>query len=284
MLRDITVNTKLAAIIGTDIGHSKSPAMMNAAFQEKNLDYYYYAMNIKEEHFGDVIKGISKMNFAGLTITIPYKIQVIQYLDEIDPLAEIIGAVNTIKVQDGKLKGYNTDGAGFVRGLEVDCGVHVPDHTFFIVGAGGVSRAITTVLASKHPKKIYLANRTTSKANEICSRLNQEFGHDLCIPLSLEDDIKSYIDQSSVLINTTNLGMPPYEDQCAINLSLLRPELLVADVIYNPKKTLLLQTAEQLGCQIVNGQSLLLHQGKIAFQIWTGLEAPDEVMANAVFK
>lgn len=118
-MKDITVNTKLAAIIGTDIGHSKSPAMMNAAFQKLGLDAYYYAMNIKEEDFGTVVKGISKMNFMGLTLTIPYKIQILQYLDEIDPLAEIIGAVNTIKIQDGRMIGYNTDGAGFVRGLEV---------------------------------------------------------------------------------------------------------------------------------------------------------------------
>lgn len=133
-MKDITVNTKLAAIIGTDIGHSKSPAMMNAAFQKLGLDAYYYAMNIKEEDFGTVVKGISKMNFMGLTLTIPYKIQILQYLDEIDPLAEIIGAVNTIKIQDGRMIGYNTDGAGFVRGLEVDCGLMIEDQVYFVVG------------------------------------------------------------------------------------------------------------------------------------------------------
>lgn len=281
-MKDITVNTKLAAIIGTDIGHSKSPAMMNAAFQKLGLDAYYYAMNIKEEDFGTVVKGISKMNFMGLTLTIPYKIQILQYLDEIDPLAEIIGAVNTIKIQDGRMIGYNTDGAGFVRGLEVDCGLMIEDQVYFVVGAGGVSRAIMTVLASKKPKRIYLANRTFSKAEEICTHLNSHFG-DICVPLPLDGELKSYIDQSTVLINATNIGMPPYADQAPIDLSLLHPELLVADVIYNPRKTLLLQTAESMGCQIVNGQSLLLHQGKIAFHIWTGLEAPGEEMAKAVF-
>lgn len=281
-MKDITVNTKLAAIIGTDIGHSKSPAMMNAAFQKTGLDAYYYAMNIKEEDFGTVVKGISKMNFVGLTLTIPYKIQILPYLDEIDPLAEIIGAVNTIKIVDGKMIGYNTDGAGFVKGLEVDCGIHVPDHTFFVVGAGGVSRAIMTVLASKKPKKIYLANRTVSKAEEICTHLNRTFG-EICEPLSLDSDLKPYIDQATVLINATNIGMPPYDGQAPIDLGLLHKNLLVADVIYNPRKTLLLQNAESLGCPIVNGQSLLLHQGKIAFHIWTGLEAPGEEMYQAVF-
>ena len=103
------------------------------------------------------------------------------------------------------------------------------------------------------------------------------------MPLPLDGELKSYIDQSTVLINATNIGMPPYADQAPIDLSLLHPELLVADVIYNPRKTLLLQTAESMGCRIVNGQSLLLHQGKIAFHIWTGLEAPGEEMAKAVF-
>ena len=282
MIKDITVNTKLASIIGTDIGHSKSPAMMNAAFEACGLDAYYFAMNIKEKDFPDVIRGISKMNYAGLTITIPYKIEVIKYLDEIDPLAKIIGAVNTIKITDGRMKGFNTDGAGFVRGLEVDRGINVPDNTFFVVGAGGVSRAITAVLASKHPKKLYLANRTFQKAKEICDKLNREF-EPCCVPHALDETAKPCLKESTVLVNATNIGMPPYDGQSPIDLAWLRPELLVADVIYNPRKTLLLETAEKLGCRIINGQSLLLHQGKIAFNIWTGLEAPGDVMKKAVF-
>lgn len=281
-MKDIDINTKLLAIIGTDIGHSKSPAMMNAAFAETGMNCYYYAMNIREEDFGTVLKGISKMNYAGLTITIPYKIACIPYLDDIDPLAKIIGAVNTIQISDGKMKGFNTDGLGFVRGLEVDCGIKVEENSFFVVGAGGVSRAITAVLASKKPKKIYLANRTYAKAEELCENLNREFGP-CCIPLVLNEYARPYLDRSTVLINATNIGMAPYEKESPIDVSWLRPDLLVADVIYNPRKTVLLEAAEKTGCRIVNGQSLLLHQGKIAFQIWTGQEAPGEVMAKAVF-
>ena len=280
-MRQIGVDTKLTAIIGTDIGHSKSPAMMNAGFQALGLNYYYFPMNIREEDFGDVIRGVSKMNFAGLTITIPYKLEILPYLDEIDPLAEVIGAVNTVKIQNGKLKGFNTDGAGFVRGLEVDLGLRVPEETFLMVGAGGVARAIATVLASRKPQKLFLANRTRGKAEEICERLNQRVW-DCCQPLGLEE-IPAYLKQSTVLINATNIGMPPYQDQAPIDLAWLRSDLTVADVIYNPRKTRLLEAAESLGCRFVNGQSLLLHQGKIAFEIWTGQEAPGEVMAQAVF-
>lgn len=297
MIKNIGVDTKLGAIIGTDIGHSKSPAMMNAAYEKLGLDAYYYPMNIKEEDFGDVIRGISKMNYMGLTITIPYKLEVMKYLDEIDRTAEIIGAVNTIKITDGKMKGFNTDGEGFVRGLEADKGVNVAESTFVVVGAGGVSRAIMTVLASRKAaaddagrepgipaceKKIYLANRTMKRAEELCDKLNK-LVCDCCVPVPLDETLAQYIDKADVLVNATNVGMPPQQDMTPVDTAMLHSGMLVADVIYNPRKTKLLEAAEAMGCDIVNGQSLLLHQGKMAFNIWTGLEAPGDDMFKAVF-
>lgn len=297
MIRNIGVDTKLGAIIGTDIGHSKSPAMMNAAYEKLGLDAYYYPMNIKEEDFGDVIRGISKMNYMGLTITIPYKLEVMKYLDEIDRTAEIIGAVNTIKITEGKMKGFNTDGEGFVRGLEADKGVNVAESTFVVVGAGGVSRAIMTVLASRKAaaddagrepgipaceKKIYLANRTMKRAEELCDKLNK-LVYDCCVPVPLDETLAQYIDKADVLVNATNVGMPPQQDMTPVDTAMLHSGMLVADVIYNPRKTKLLEAAEAMGCDIVNGQSLLLHQGKMAFNIWTGLEAPGDDMFKAVF-
>ena len=297
MIRNIGVDTKLGAIIGTDIGHSKSPAMMNAAYEKLGLDAYYYPMNIKEEDFSDVIRGISKMNYMGLTITIPYKLEVMKYLDEIDRTAEIIGAVNTIKITEGKMKGFNTDGEGFVRGLEADKGVNVAESTFVVVGAGGVSRAIMTVLASRKAavddagrepdiptceKKIYLANRTVKRAEELCDKLNK-LVCDCCVPVPLDETLAQYIDKADVLVNATNVGMPPQQDMTPVDTAMLHSGMLVADVIYNPRKTKLLEAAESMGCDIVNGQSLLLHQGKMAFNIWTGLEAPGDDMFKAVF-
>lgn len=297
MIKNIGVDTKLGAIIGTDIGHSKSPAMMNAAYEKLGLDAYYYPMNIKEEDFGDVIRGISKMNYMGLTITIPYKLEVMKYLDEIDKTAEIIGAVNTIKITEGKMKGFNTDGEGFVRGLEADKGVNVAESTFVVVGAGGVSRAIMTVLASRKAaaddagrepgipaceKKIYLANRTMKRAEELCDKLNK-LVCDCCVPVPLDETLAQYIDKADVLVNATNVGMPPQQDMTPVDTAMLHSGMLVADVIYNPRKTKLLEAAESMGCDIVNGQSLLLHQGKMAFNIWTGLEAPGDDMFKAVF-
>ena len=281
-MKKIGVDTKLTAIIGTDIGHSKSPAMMNAAFEAKQLNYYFFPMNIQPQNFGKVIQGISGMNFAGLTITIPYKLEILKYLDEIDPLAKVIGAVNTVRISDDRLTGYNTDGEGFVRGLETDCGIHVPDHTFFVAGSGGVSRAITTVLASRRPQKIYLANRTPDKAVQVAEAINREV-FPCCEALALDKDAEAALGRSTVLINATNVGMSPLLGQTPLPAEWLHQALLVADVIYNPLKTKLMEEAEKIGCRTIGGQSLLLHQGKIAFSLWTGEEAPGETMAQAVF-
>ena len=237
------------------------------------------------------------MNYMGLTITIPYKLEVMKYLDEIDRTAEIIGAVNTIKITEGKMKGFNTDGEGFVRGLEADKGVNVAESTFVVVGAGGVSRAIMTVLASRKAaaddagrepgipaceKKIYLANRTMKRAEELCDKLNK-LVCDCCVPVPLDETLAQYIDKADVLVNATNVGMSPQQDMTPVDTAMLHSGMLVADVIYNPRKTKLLEAAEAMGCDIVNGQSLLLHQGKMAFNIWTGLEAPGDDMFKAVF-
>lgn len=276
-------DTKLVAIIGESISHSKSPAMMNAAFRERGLNYYYDIINVDQKKFGTTIKEIAKRNFAGLTLTIPYKIEILKYLDAIDPLAQVIGAVNTVKIENGKMTGYNTDGMGFVNGLESDCGLQAEGNTFFVIGAGGVSRAIMTVLAARKAKAVYLESRTDEKAAALCQHINTNI-RDCCIALPHTADFGPYIRQCSTLINASFVGMPPYEQEIPIDPKLLHPALLVADVIYNPPKTRLLQEAEKCGCKIINGQSLLFHQGKIAFKIWTGEDAPADVMRQAVYE
>ena len=150
------------------------------------------------------------------------------------------------------------------------------------MGAGGVARAITTVLASRSPRRLYICNRTREKAERLCEQLNEAF-EPVCIPLSFDDDIPKCIADSRIVINATNVGMAPLAGETLIPASFLRPDQLVADVIYNPEKTRFLREAEQLGCPTINGKSLLYHQGKIAFKIWTGEEAPAQVMKKAVY-
>lgn len=282
-MRKITTTTKLTGVIGANVAKSKSPDMMNAAFERLGLDYYFIPVNVAEPDFADVLGGIAKMNFAGLSVTLPYKIEVLKYLDDIDPLAEVIGAVNAVSIRDGKIKGFNTDGEGFVTGLEVDKNLVVSDHTFVIVGAGGVARAITAVLASRQARHIYVTNRTFAKAQELADSVNTGI-FPCCSAVPFDDSLRQVIAASSVLINATNVGMSPADDQCPICPSFLNKDLtLVADVIYSPLQTRFLEAAQQLGCDIMNGQSQLYHQGKIAFKIWTGVEAPAEVMAAAIY-
>lgn len=275
-------STRHVAIIGESISHSKSPEMMNAAFQKLGLDYDYSILNVKPEDFKEVLFKLPTQGYAGLTVTIPYKIEIMQYMDEIDPMAQLIGAVNTVKFEDGRMIGYNTDGAGFVAGIEQDFGVSIPDAAFFIIGAGGVARAIVTAIAMKKPKRIYLESLYYSDAQALADRINSKV-FDCCTPLHTEDDFAPYIEKSNVVINASFIGMPPHENETPIDPALLNSSLLVADVIYNPIQTKFLKAAEKLGCRFLNGQYQLFHQGKIAFKIWTGCDAPGDVMRPAVF-
>jgi len=277
----ITTKTKLVAILGDHVAHSKSPVMMNAAFQDKGLDYYYIPVDVAADDFGDVVRGISKMNFAGFTITMPYKLEIMKYLDEIDPVAEVIGAVNTVKITDKYMKGYNTDGEGFVSGIERDGKVKIQESTFFIIGAGGVARAISAVLASRHPRMVYIANRTFSKAEELCRKINEKI-YDCCVPLPLDQEGQRYIPMVNVVINGSNIGMKPYEKESPIDVSLIHGNQLVMDVIYQPAKTILLQVAEEKGCQIINGENMLVYQGEIAYHHWTGIDPDIAVMKRAL--
>ena len=282
-MKQITATTKLTGVIGSNVINSKSPAMMNAAFASLGLDYYFLPLNIAPADFTDVIGGVAKMNFAGLSVTLPYKIEILKYLDDIDPLAKVIGAVNAIKIENGKIKGFNTDGEGFVTGLEQDRNLVIKDHRYLVVGAGGVARAISAVLASRKPAKIYLTNRTLSKAEELAEQINRDV-FPCCEAVPYDQGIKETVAGCSVVINATSAGMAPDIDQSPFDLSFLHTDLkLVADVIYSPLKTRLLEAAERLGCDIINGQSQLYHQGKIAFKIWTGQEAPADVMSAAIY-
>ncbi len=282
-MKQITVDTRLTGVIGSNVADSKSPAMMNSAFKSLGLDYYFLPINVDPEAFPDVLRGVAKMNFAGLSVTLPYKIDVLKYLDAIDPLAEVIGAVNAVKIDNGTIKGFNTDGEGFVRGLEVDKQLVIRDHSFFIIGAGGVARAIAVVLASRKPRKIFLTNRTFAKAQELADKINTDV-FPCCEAVPFNTAMQAPINESTVLINATSVGMAPHADRCPLDPSFFHGNLaLVADVIYSPLKTRFLEAAEQLGCDIINGQSQLYHQGKIAFRIWTGKDAPEQVMTTAIY-
>lgn len=275
-------NTKLAAVLGYPLAHSLSPIMQNEAFKHCSLNHVYIPIEVKPEDLGAVVKAIGKMNFVGFNVTVPHKVEVMKYIDEIDKLAELIGAVNTVVIKDGKMKGYNTDGIGFLKSLEESTKETVESKKVFILGAGGACRAISMTLAMNKAKRIYICNRTYGKAVSLCEDINANFG-DVSLPVPMEyEKIKEALYDSEILINTTSVGMYPHIDDSPVDKSLLRENLIVCDIVYNPKRTKLLKDAEALGCKVVFGLPMLVYQGAEAFKLWTGMEAPVDVMFKAV--
>ena len=169
-----SVTTKLVILLGNPLGHSISPPMHNRVFEQLGLDYCYMPVEVTEKNLEKVFSGLTQMNVAGFNVTIPHKINILQYLDELDPLAATIGAVNTITVKDGKTKGYNTDGEGFIRSFAEETKTTVKGKRFFLLGCGGAARAIAMTLAFHDAGKIYLHNRTATKASELADEINRK--------------------------------------------------------------------------------------------------------------
>lgn len=278
----INTKTKLFGLLGYPLIQSLSPIMQNAAFEEYKLNKIYIPIEVSAENLEAVIKGISKMNFGGFNITKPYKIKIMEYLDEIDEYAKLIGAVNTVTIKDGKLKGYNTDGTGFLKSFEENFSTEIQDKNVFILGSGGAARAIGMIVALNGAKKIYLCNRTLEKAKILSSEINKSTVNcSVAVPMSY-NEMKVAIDDSHVLINCTSVGMLPDIGETPIDKRLLHKDLIVCDSIYNPEKTQLMLAAESIGCRAANGAGMLIYQGAEAFELWTNKKAPVHTMAEAV--
>jgi shikimate dehydrogenase len=282
MIQYPRVTTKLVILLGNPLGHSISPPMHNRVFEKLGMDYCYMPVEVTDENLKKVFLGLSKMNVAGFNVTIPHKINIIEYLDELDPLAATIGAVNTICVKDGKTKGYNTDGEGFIRSLEEVAHITARGKRVFLLGCGGAARAIAMTLAFHGAEKIYIYNRTAKKAEELTDEINTKLRSCAEVVRSPEDQAKA-IQSCDILINSSSIGMHPHEDVLPIDESLLSAELIVADIVYNPLMTKLLRTARDKGCTIVPGLGMLIYQGAIAFKLFTGIEPLVEEMSEVVY-
>lgn len=267
MTFSIDQNTKLYGVMGNPVKHSLSPLMHNAAFREKGINAVYLAfesVDIKSS-----IQGMKALSIKGMSVTIPHKSSVIPLLDKVDPLANDIGAVNTIVNVDNKLTGYNTDAQGALRALEEV--TPVSGRSCIIVGAGGAARAIGYIL-KKNNVNLIITNRTEKRGRELSKNLGSRF----IKPEQLPD-----ID-ADILINTTPAGMSPDIDLCPVPEEALKQGMTVMDIIYNPARTKLLKTAEEKGCKIINGLGMFIYQGAEQFKLWTGQEAPVEIMRKTV--
>lgn len=276
--RAIDSHTILYGVFGDPIRHSRSPIMLNRAFQEADINAVYAAFHVRPNELGEAVRGIRALGYRGINVTIPHKVEVMQYLDEIDEGARVVGAVNTIVNEEGKLIGYNTDGIGYVRSLKEETGIDLLGKSVLVLGAGGAARGVAYALAKEGAGCIYIANRTKERALELAETIS---AFTKTIGLGL-DEVSNVVDEVEFVLNTTSAGMHPHTDELPMPIELLREHHLVSDLIYNPRITRFLREAEALGARIHGGLGMFIYQGAFAFEYWTGKPAPVAAMRQVV--
>jgi len=273
--------TKVLAIIGHPVEHSRSPAMQNAALQACGLDYVYVPFSVPPECLAEAVSGLRALGVAGFSVTIPHKIAVMAHLDGLDDSAGEAGAVNTVLNDAGRLIGYNTDGDGLVRSLADDLGFVPGNGTIVVVGAGGAARGAIAALCRAGAGRIVVVNRGRERAEEIARAMERLHGDTEIIPTSDPAELKPWMGETSLLINTTSLGMNN-ETIPFLELADLPGTAAVYDMVYSPPVTPLLGEAARLGLRCANGLGMLAAQGELAFLIWTGMLPPSGVMKDAL--
>ena len=290
MEKRINGHTRLYALIGSPVGHSGSPAMYNYSFEKLGIDAAYLAFDVPVEKTEDAVNALRTLHAGGFNVTMPCKTAVAQLVDRLSPAAELVGACNTVVFEeDGTMTGHMTDGTGFVRNLR-EHGVEIKDKTIVLLGTGGAATAIAVQAALDGVAEIAIFNRkdgfyangekTVEKIRKAVSSIRKVSIEDL-------DDTEllgKVIGESDILINATRAGMSPMEDVIPVPAEFLRPELAVADVVYNPKETLLIKKAKEAGCRVaVGGSGMLLWQGVAAFELYTGQEMPVQEVKERFF-
>lgn len=270
--------TVMHGVFGDPIKHSKSPIMHNRAFQELGLNAAYAAFHVGPGQLKAAVEGIRALRFRGINVTIPHKVEVMDYLDEIDEHAQVIGAVNTIVNENGRLKGYNTDGIGYVRSLKEEAGFSVSGKRVLMLGAGGAARGVAYALAKEGASTMWIANRTLDKAGQLAATLS---GFADTQGISYEQ-IRDIRDQVDLIVHNTSVGMHPHVDEVIIDTSWFHEGLTVSDLVYNPPETRLLREAKARGAKAHDGLGMFIYQGVYAFEYWTGVPAPVAAMRETV--
>lgn len=283
MQESITSSTKLCAVIGNPVGHSLSPAIHNAAFNDKNLDFVYLAFQV--EDLKSALAGMRALNnFRGMSVTIPHKIEAMKYVDEIAEVDRSIGSINTIINKDGKLIGLGTDGLGALKAL-VDAGVVLDGKSVLMLGAGGAARAIAFTLARNTKlSKLTLLDINEAFVEELTADL--QAGTDACIESDALNDgsLAQAMAHADVIINCTPIGMHPREGVSLVPVELFRSGQVVFDVVYTPLETKLLADARSRGLSTISGVEMFINQAALQFEYFTGVEAPVDVMRKVVLE
>ena len=267
---------KWYAVIGDPISQSMSPSMHDEWFENNKLNATYIPVHVREENIGDAVLSLKALGCSGWNVTVPHKSEIIQYLDEIEPFAKQMNAVNTVEVlPNGLLRGSNTDGLGFVRSLEELYGVRCKGNEVLIIGAGGAARGIAYALYKAGYGPITFTNRTIRKSSTIMQR---NTGSKSIYNSRSRRSLSAY----SLIIQTTSVGMNFAQKGMPLNPGNITKGTVVADIIYNPLKTEFLKEAEKKGAFLLNGTGMFVHQGALAFEKWTGIRPNTEEMIEKI--
>lgn len=275
---------ELVGVLGQPVSENPTGAMQEAAFAAAGLNWRYLTMEVRPADLAEAMKGIRALGFAGLNLTIPHKVAVIPYLDRLSHEAALIGAVNTVRREGDLLIGENTDGKGFLRALREDAKVDPQGKKAVLLGAGGAARAIATELILAGLKRLVLVNRSESKGRELAEDLRRKLSANVEFLVWPERAIE-FVSDTDLLINATSVGLyPNAEAMPAVDFHTAPKGMVVCDVVFNPRETMFLAHAKAFGLQTLDGLSMLVYQGVIGFEMWTGLRAPEAEMKQALIR
>lgn len=278
---EINGYTRVCGLIGNPVEHTMSPAIQNTLASATGENLVYVPFHVPAGQVKEAVEGALALNLLGCNVTVPYKSDVIPYLKEIDGLAEKIGAVNTLVCVPGGFKGYNTDMPGLYRAMCED-GVKIENEEVLILGAGGVARAVAMLLAEKGAARAVFLNRTVEKAEKVAEEVNRIAGREFAGALALEDYRILSGEKSYLCIQATNVGMFPKTEEAVIEDEAFYRKLHTGyDLIFNPAKTRFMELTQKAGGRAFNGLKMLLWQGVIAYELWTGRQADNDVAGQA---
>ncbi len=280
----MSFQAELVACFGQPVAENPTGAMQEAAFRAVGLDWRYLTVEVAPDALGDAVRGARAFGMRGFNLTIPHKVAVIEHLDEIAPEAAVIGAVNTVRRDAaGRLIGENTDGKGFLRGVRQDAGVDPKGLRAVVLGAGGAARAIVTELALAGVSQVLVVNRSHERGESLAADLSVK----TATPIRFESwsGVYRVPGDAGLFVNATSIGLyPAVDDMPAVDFADASSTLLVCDAVFNPPETRLLASARSRGLAVLDGLSMLVYQGVIGFELWTGLPAPEQVMKDALRK
>jgi shikimate dehydrogenase len=277
----VNYKAELVGVLGQPVAENPTGVMQEAAFQAAGLHWRYLTIEVAPDNLAEAMRGVRAFGMRGINLTIPHKVAVIEHLDELSHESRVIGAVNTVRRDGNRLIGENTDGKGFLRGVRDDVGIDPAGKRVVLLGAGGAARAIATELILAGVSDLLVVNRTAARGEKMAADLKASTGG----PIRFETWAGRFhpAAESDLLVNATSIGLfPDVGAMPDVDLSGLKPDTLICDAVFNPPLTRLLQTALKHGLPILDGLSMLVYQGVIGFQMWTGQDPDERVMREAL--